>query len=80
MDKPWVKLTDVYGNLEGEGLKSFLEANDVPVRLIQESIGPLIGSVIPVFGLVEVFVPQSDLDTARSLLAEYEGETTKKDD
>jgi len=80
MNNPWVKLTDVYGNLEGEALKSFLEANDVPVRLIQESIGPLIGSVIPVFGLVEVFVQQEDLRTARSLLTEYEENILKKDD
>ncbi len=80
MNKPWVKLTDVYGNLEGEALKSFLEANDVPVRLIQESIGPLIGSVIPVFGLVEVFVPQQHIETARSLLVDYDENILNEDD
>ena len=79
MDKPWIKITEVYGNMEGEALKSFMEAHEVPVRLIQESMGPLIGSVIPAFGLVEVFVPSGHVKIAKELLTQYEGEVSNNE-
>ncbi|GAB4421974.1 MAG: hypothetical protein Kow002_11150 [Anaerolineales bacterium] len=72
MSETWEKLTEVFGSLAGEGLKSYLEAHDVSVRLIQESVGKLIGGTLDVFGTVEVFVPKEKLEDAKTLLETYQ--------
>lgn len=66
----WEKLTEAVGQVEGDVIKSYLEANDIPVRLIQEAVGKLIGSTLDAFGLVEVFVPENKLREAEQLLQE----------
>ena len=69
----WVLLTEITGRGMAELLKSFLEAEGVPVQLIQESAGQ---SLFPVavdgLGSVQVFVPKDQVEAARELLAAYD--------
>ena len=71
----WEKLTEVYGRLEAEALKSFLEAEGVSVELFQESIGQLIPTNLDAFGLVQIFVPKEKLAEASELLEAYQNST-----
>lgn len=71
----WEKLAEVYGRLEAEMLKSYLEAAGVPVELFQEAIGQLIPTNLDEFGRVQVFVPKEKLDEARMLYEEYQNST-----
>lgn len=68
----WEKLTEVQGRLEAELIESFLEANDVDVELIQESVGH---SAFPVMvdglGRVQLYVAKKKLREARELLKEF---------
>ncbi len=68
----WELLTETNGRLEADLLKSFLEANDVPVELFQEAIGQHIYPVtIDGLGRVQVFVPKAKTEDARALLEQY---------
>ena len=73
MDNPWMKLINVFGITEGEAVRSYLESNGIPVKLIKESSGELIGSIVLEFGYVDVFVPQECIKVARTLMEEYGG-------
>jgi len=73
VDKPWMNLIKVFGKMEGEAVRSYLEANGIPVKLIQESSGELIGSIVLEFGYVDVFVQQEHIKIARTLMEEYGG-------
>lgn len=69
----WERLTETNGRLEADLLKSFLEANGVPVELFQESVGQHIYPVtIDGLGRVQVFVPKAKHTEARLLLEEYQ--------
>ena len=68
----WEKLADVYGRLEAEGIKSFLEAEGIQVELIQEAIGQLIPTNYDAFGLVQIFVPKEQLEEAGELFEAYQ--------
>ncbi|MFN3346639.1 MAG: putative signal transducing protein [Candidatus Bipolaricaulaceae bacterium] len=67
----WVKLTTVWGEIQAQLLKGFLEGEGIPVRL-QGHVPP---SVYPVTvdGLAEVqlLVPEEDLVRAQEALAAY---------
>ena len=73
MNKPWMKLIKVFGKPEGEAVRSYLESNGIPVKLIQESSGELIGSIVYEFGYIDVFVPSEHIKSARKLMEEYDG-------
>lgn len=72
----WVKLTAVWGEMEAQLLKGFLEGEGIPVRL-QHHVPP---SVYPltVNGLAEIriLVPEGELLRAQEALAAFrvEGE------
>jgi hypothetical protein len=68
----WEKLADVYGRLEAEGIKSFLEAEGIQVELIQEAIGQLIPTNYDAFGLVQIFVPKEQFEEAGKLFEAYQ--------
>jgi hypothetical protein len=68
----WEKLADVYGRLEAEGIKSFLEAEGIQVELIQEAIGQLIPTNYDAFGLVQIFVPKEQFEEASELFEAYQ--------
>jgi hypothetical protein len=71
----WEKLADVYGRLEAEIVKSYLEAAGIPVELFQETIGQLIPTNLDEFGRVQLFVPNDKLEEARTLFHEYQNST-----
>lgn len=72
----WEKLTDVYGRLEADVLKSYLEAQGVPVELFQESVGySSFPTTIDGLGHVQLFVPKEKAKEARELLEAYRNST-----
>ena len=71
----WEKLADVYGRLEAEAVKSFLEAQGMQVELIQEAIGQLIPTNYDAFGRVQVFVPKEQFTEAKELFEAYQNAT-----
>lgn len=69
----WELLTEIYGRLEADMLKSFLESEDIPVQLFQEGAGREIYPVnIGPLAMVQVFVPKDRMDDARILLEAFE--------
>jgi len=69
----WYKATEVQGRLEGEMLKSFLEAEGVPVELFQEGAGmSAFPTSVGALGLVEVFVPKEKRAEAEALIRAFE--------
>jgi hypothetical protein len=72
----WEKLTEVFGHLEADVIKSFLEAEGVPVELFQESVGRHIyPTTIDGLGRVQLFVPKEKAEEARRLLDAYQNST-----
>ncbi len=71
----WEKLADVYGRLEADMLKSYLEAAGLEVELFQEAIGQLIPTNLDDFGRVQIFVPKVQVEEARKLYEEYQNST-----
>jgi hypothetical protein len=76
----WEKLTEIYGRLEAEGVKSFLEAEGIKVELIQEAIGQLIPTNYDIFGRVQVFVPKEQFAEAATLFEAYQNATPSNDE
>jgi len=64
----WVKLEEVYGRMEADIIKSYLEANGIAVQLIMEAASQLWA---PGIGTVEVLVPNTDLAAARKLMDNF---------
>ena len=65
----WEKLTDIYGRLEADMTKSYLEAEGVPVELFQEAVGHhAFPTTIDGLGRVQLFVPKEKIEEARTLL------------
>ena len=77
-------LVSVYkaaGQLEAEMIKAFLEAQDIPTTLNQESIGRTIGLSAGRLGEVQVLVHDDNVVEARALLKEMsEGKFDLGDD
>ncbi len=72
----WEKLTEVYGRLEADIMKSFLEAEGIPVELFQEAVGHHIyPTTIDGLGRVQLFVPKEKAKEARELLEAYQDTT-----
>lgn len=68
----WELLTETNGRLQADLLKSYLQAEGIDVELFQEAIGHHIYPVmIDGLGRVQVFVPKSQLNQAKELLAAY---------
>ena len=68
-----MKLVSVYaaaGLLEAEMLKAFLEAQGLQVFLSQESVGRTLGLSAGSLGMVDVLVPESQVNEARQLIDE----------
>ena len=69
----WEMLTEVFGRLDAEAIKSLLEAEDIPVELFQEAIGHHVFPVmVDGLGKVQIFVPKGKINEAREWLAEYQ--------
>ena len=65
----WEKLTEIYGRLEADMTKSYLEAEGVPVELFQEAVGQhAFPTTIDGLGRVQLFVPKEKIEEAKTLL------------
>lgn len=72
----WEKLVEVYGRLEADVIKSFLEAQGVPVELFQEAVGfHAFPTTIDGLGRVQIFVPKEKFAEAKELLEAYQSPT-----
>ena len=66
-------LAEVYGRMEAELIKSYLEAHGIDVELFQESIGQNIyPTTIDSLGNVQIFVSKDKMEEAIELLAEIQ--------
>ena len=68
-----MRLVNVYsaaGLLEAEMLKAFLEAQGFDVYLSQESVGRTLGLSAGTLGIVDVMVPEPQVEGAKTLLTE----------
>jgi hypothetical protein len=74
MDKlKYALLVEVYGRMEAELIKSYLEAHEIDVVLFQESIGQNIyPTTIDMLGNVQVFVEKDKMEEAATLLKEIQ--------
>ncbi len=69
----WEKLTEIYGRLEADMTKSYLEAEGVPVELFQEAVGHhAFPTTIDGLGRVQLFVPKEKIEDARKLLEAFD--------
>jgi hypothetical protein len=69
----WEKLTEVYGRMEADVLKSYLEAGGIPVELFQEAVGHhAFPTTVDGLARVQLFVPKDKADQARETLAAYQ--------
>ena len=76
----WEKLAEVYGRLEAEAIKSFLEAEGMQVELIQEAIGQLIPTNLDAFGRVQIFVPKEQFEDAETLYEAYQSASPSEEE
>lgn len=58
------------GLMRAEVIKAKLEANDIPVLLQYESVGPIYGITVDGLGEVRVMVPAELAPLAREILTE----------
>ncbi len=64
-------LAEVYGRMEAELIKSYLEAHEIDVELFQESIGQNIyPTTVDMLGNVQIFVKKDKIEEARILFNE----------
>ena len=63
-----IRIYKAAGQLEAEMLKAFLESQDIPVTLNQESIGRTYGLSAGRLGEVHILVPDTYEDEARQIL------------
>ena len=71
MDDEYVELASVGGRHIADLIKSYFEANGIPISLSQESCGATIGLTIAPLGEVHLLVPAGRLEEARDYLQEY---------
>ncbi len=77
----WEKLTEVYGRLEADMLKSFLEAEGIAVELFQEAVGHHIyPTTIDGLGRVQIYTPKEQAAQARELLQVYQETSPSPDE
>jgi hypothetical protein len=67
------------GQMHANLIKSLLEADGIPVQLVQESAGAVYVFTVGTLGMVEVLVPAERADEARALIAMLQGDETGED-
>jgi len=67
----WVVVTTISGEMQAELMRGLLEAQGVPVLLVQESAGRTFGITNSPLGDVEILVAESQIQNARDVIAKY---------
>jgi Putative prokaryotic signal transducing protein len=70
-EENWEVVYETNGALEAEILRGLLEANEIRVFLSQEGLGRVYGLTVGALGVVQILVPHSQAQLARSLLQDY---------
>jgi len=70
-DQNLVVVTTISGELQAELMRGLLEAQGIPVLLVQESAGRTFGITNSPLGEVEVLVAESRIQDARDVIAKY---------
>jgi hypothetical protein len=77
----WEKLAEIYGHMEADVIKSFLEAEGVPVELFQEAVGRhAFPTTVNGLARVQLFVPKEKAEEARKLFEIYQNSTNDSDE
>lgn len=71
-ESEWEVVYETDGQLQAELLRGLLEAQEIPVVLSQEGIGRVYGLTVGPLATVQILVPGSKAERARSILREYE--------
>ena len=74
----YAKLTEVLGRWKAEILESFLEAEEIDVELIQDSLSHTFYT--HAFAPVQIFVPKEKIEPARELLNVFDKNFEKDDE
>lgn len=72
MNSKIVSIYQVHGHMEGELIKTYLEAHGITTGLAQESAGMTYGLTFGSLGKVDILVNEDDAPRARNLLDDYE--------
>ena len=67
----WKLVDQVNGSTQGEILKGLLNAQGIEVILSEEGAGRTLGLEFGPMGIVEILVPESSYDEAKSILDGY---------
>lgn len=68
----WELLAEVFGRMDAELIKSYLEAHGIAVELFQEAVGHHIyPTTLDGMGRVQIFVSKENGSEARKLYKEY---------
>jgi hypothetical protein len=73
-------LIEVNGRPEADFIKSYLEAEGIAVEMFQEAVGHVYGLTGAGLGLVQLFVPKTQIAEARKLMQAYRQNTTSPKD
>ncbi|MEN8172763.1 MAG: DUF2007 domain-containing protein [Chloroflexota bacterium] len=71
-EQKWVVVTTISGEMQAELMRGLLEAQGVPVLLVQESAGRTFGITNSPLGEVEILVAENRVEDAREVIAKYE--------
>ena len=71
MDEKYVELAAVDGRHVADLIKSYFEANGIPIEISQESFGSTYGLTVAPLGVIHILVPEGQLQEAQELLDEY---------
>ncbi|MEW5941692.1 MAG: DUF2007 domain-containing protein, partial [Chloroflexota bacterium] len=72
----WAKLAEVYGRMDAELIKSYLEAEGIEAELFQEAVGHHIyPTTIDGLAKVQIFVRKETLEEARKLMERFNDRT-----
>jgi hypothetical protein len=72
MDEQMLCVFVANGQIQGQQIRAFLEASDVPSALRGESLSKTHGLTLDGLGRIEVLVAEADEERARALLASAE--------
>jgi hypothetical protein len=72
------RIAEVMGRGHADMVQSYLEAEGIPVELIQESASH--SSYVTPFAAVEIFVPKAHAQRARELIRGLDGVVETKED
>ncbi len=75
----WATAFTVQGELQAEILRGLLEAQGIPVELLQESAARIYGLGVGPMAEVEFLVPEDKLNEAQSVFADYKSGKFEED-